>query len=270
MPGAGMWPAMNGYPMYSLDATRCGMAAGMPGMPGMPAMQGGAPMEQVPVEHIAGPLSTKATTLDVQGKQRPAAVSKRNARNDPNPRDTPPTAEARERVPLPWLNKDMSQQLSQQQSIRARGAATRDFGSGGGPKRTDYAKRSTTSVTQATSNPITTMMLRHIPCRKTQEEVMSHIDSKGFQGRYDFLYLPSDTRCGANLGYAFVNFLTPEDAERFKNEMDGYRFSGCGSAKACAVNPAHVQGLQQNLATFKRMEVMRSARKPFFIADSHE
>merc|ERR1740138_962850 len=100
-------------------------------------------------------------------------------------------------------------------------------------------------------------MLRHIPCRKTQEEVMAHIDRKQFEGRYAFLYLPSDTRCGANLGYAFVNFLTAEDAARFMKEMTGYRFSGCGSAKACAVAPAHVQGLKQNLTTFNRMEVMR-------------
>eukprot|EP00927_Polykrikos_kofoidii_P029183 TRINITY_DN25280_c0_g2_i1.p1 TRINITY_DN25280_c0_g2~~TRINITY_DN25280_c0_g2_i1.p1 ORF type:complete len:630 (-),score=148.37 TRINITY_DN25280_c0_g2_i1:214-2103(-) len=144
-------------------------------------------------------------------------------------------------------------------------------GSGGGPKRTDYAKKAEggflSEGTEAV--PITTMMLRHIPCRKSQEDVMAHVDRCGFGGRYDFLYLPSDKRCGANLGYAFVNFLTPADASRFESEMSGYSFPGCSSAKACEVVPAHVQGLSQNLATFRRTEVMRSVRKPFFLAMSH-
>jgi len=163
--------------------------------------------------------------------------------------------------------------------------------SGGGPKRTDYLKKYGTGgsggpgahheeygvgpVPQAggggggasgTSGktPITTMMLKNIPCRKSQEEVMAHIDSKGFGTRYDFFYLPRDVKFRANLGYAFINFATPEDASGFKDEMDGFQFTGSGSSKACAVVPAHVQGLMNNLSAFKRTEVMRSSRKPYF------
>jgi len=139
--------------------------------------------------------------------------------------------------------------------------------SGGGPKRTDYLKKYGTMVEgegQSGNVPITTMMLKNIPCRKSQEEVMSHIDQKGFGTKYDFFYLPRDVKFRANLGYAFINFVTPEDAAAFERGLNGYQFTGSGSTKACAVVPAHVQGLMNNLAAFKRTEVMRSSRKPYF------
>jgi hypothetical protein len=145
--------------------------------------------------------------------------------------------------------------------------------SGGGPKRTDYIKKygaegeavcAGEQQTDSSQLPITTMMLKNIPCRKSQEEVMAHIDGKGFTNRYDFFYLPRDVKFSANLGYAFINFLTDVDASNFQAEMQDYRFPGSGSSKACIVVPAHVQGLMNNLSAFKRTEVMRSSRKPYF------
>jgi len=138
--------------------------------------------------------------------------------------------------------------------------------SGGGPKRTDYIKKygQTRDDHGNQVQPITTMMLKNIPCRKSQEEVMAQIDKKGFGSRYDFFYLPRDVKFRANLGYAFINFVTPEDAAAFQAEMNGYRFVNSGSSKACVVVPAHVQGMMNNLAAFKRTEVMRSSRKPYF------
>lgn len=138
--------------------------------------------------------------------------------------------------------------------------------SGGGPKRTDYVRKYGPAVDDDGNQqvPIVTMMLKNIPCRKAQEEVMSHIDGKGFSHKYDFFYLPRDVKFRANLGYAFINFVTPEDAAAFQAEMNGYRFANSGSSKACVVVPAHVQGLMNNLAAFKRTEVMRSSRKPYF------
>lgn len=158
------------------------------------------------------------------------------------------------------------QQLAEDGGQGGGAAAGRVPLSGGGPKRTDYIRKYGPQSDESgqPAVPITTVMLKNIPCRKCQEEVMMHIDRKDFGGRYDFFYLPRDVKFRANLGYAFINFLTPEDASRFQAEMNGYRFAGSGSSKACVVVPAHVQGLVNNLAAFKRTEVMRSSRKPYF------
>merc|ERR1712209_24660 len=69
-------------------------------------------------------------------------------------------------------------------------------GGGGGPKRTDYQKKFGAPVDDkgTPSQPITTMMLKNIPCRKGHEEVMNHIDQKGFTNKYDFFYLPKDVK----------------------------------------------------------------------------
>lgn len=136
---------------------------------------------------------------------------------------------------------------------------------GGGPKRTDYLQKYG-GTRDDHDKPVTTMMLRNIPCRKLQDEVKQHIDQKGFAGKYNFLYLPRDVKFHANLGYAFINFINTADARCFEREMNGYRFTGSGSSKACEVVPAHVQGLLNNIAAFKRTEVMRSNRKPYFLS----
>ncbi|OLP81705.1 putative ribulose bisphosphate carboxylase-like protein [Symbiodinium microadriaticum] len=102
-----------------------------------------------------------------------------------------------------------------------------------------------------------TVMLKNIPCRKTQEEVMLAIDQQGFGARFDFFYLPWDSKFRANRGYAFVNFIVPEDAAKFQSKMTGYRFQNTGSAKVCSVARAHVQGALNNLNALKGTKVMR-------------
>ena len=58
--------------------------------------------------------------------------------------------------------------------------------------------------------PKTTVMLRNIPNRYSQVSLLEEIDQEGFKGTYDFFYLPMDTQNRTNVGYAFINFMTPE------------------------------------------------------------
>merc|ERR1719267_285001 len=91
------------------------------------------------------------------------------------------------------------------------------------------------------------MMLKNIPCKRSEEEIMLHIDQLGYGGKYDFFHLPKNRQLSANLGYGFINFKAAEDAARFEIEMTGFRFSH-SSSKRCVVVPARVQGLSNILA----------------------
>jgi len=104
--------------------------------------------------------------------------------------------------------------------------------------------------------PIATLMICNIPCRITQQQLVDIIDGMGFGGKYDFLYLPtggrSSTVGSSNLGYGFINYEDPADAELFQQMFTNYQFEGTTSTKVCTVRPAHIQGLQNNILHFDR------------------
>jgi hypothetical protein len=119
---------------------------------------------------------------------------------------------------------------------------------------------------QAPKTPqVTTLMVRHIPCRFTQEEVMRHLDSLGYAQKYDFFYLPQDIRSRSNLGYAFVNFVDAATAKSCQDAISGHAFGGCRSRKVCVVVPAHIQGLNSLMTHFRSTAVMRSGHGPVFL-----
>jgi len=92
-----------------------------------------------------------------------------------------------------------------------------------------------------TGESITSLMLCNLPCRLTQQQLAGIIESLGFGGKYDFMYLPA-SRGSANLGYGFVNFKTPEDATRFSAAFTNYRVLHSRSTKVFSVKPARLQG----------------------------
>lgn len=106
------------------------------------------------------------------------------------------------------------------------------------------------------SQNITTLMISNIPCRVTQNRLAHVLNRAGYSKGYDYLYLPSGGRTGetrsVNLGYAFVNFLSPEIAARFTATFGGRRFPGSQSDKGCLVRPAHCQGLVENVLHYDR------------------
>merc|ERR1719357_1531578 len=57
----------------------------------------------------------------------------------------------------------------------------------------------------------TTVMIRSLPQSYTRQTLLELLDAEGFSGRYDFVYLPIDFTSAVNLGYCFINALTPVD-----------------------------------------------------------
>jgi hypothetical protein len=119
--------------------------------------------------------------------------------------------------------------------------------------------------------PITTMMIRNIPCRCSTEKILEDINSLGYEGEYDFFYLPQTRKRSSNLGYGFINFKTAEAAADFQLRMSGHKFAmnsrHSKSHKICYISPATIQGLENTKKHFIRSTVLKTSRAPCFFTE---
>merc|ERR1719277_2350412 len=70
----------------------------------------------------------------------------------------------------------------------------------------------------------TTLMIRNIPNRYSQDELIDELEGLGFTDTFDFFYSPIDVGTMGNVGYAFVNFVDAGAAKRCREVLDGYSF----------------------------------------------
>ncbi|OMO75564.1 RNA recognition motif 2 [Corchorus olitorius] len=116
-------------------------------------------------------------------------------------------------------------------------------------------------------NDKTTLMIRNIPNRLTREMLKNSLDQQCLEmnqkeesneeelwSAFDFLYLPIDFGTKANKGYAFVNFTNPKAVRKFFDAWNGKRWDCFQSNKIREICFAKVQGLEQLLQRFKKME----------------
>lgn len=130
----------------------------------------------------------------------------------------------------------------------------------------------------------TTVMLCNIPCRVKLEEIIEAVRSLGFEGTYDLLHAPGPKRrhrhliSKTNIGYAFINFVTPEYASDFMKVFTGFCFEGRQSDKVGMAKLARIQGFLNNYAMTKGhvtpcilpMGVPREAIYPMHSCDADE
>lgn len=102
--------------------------------------------------------------------------------------------------------------------------------------------------------------------------VCDMLNSKGFDGCYDFVYLPTDFLSWMAFGYAFINMKTHEDALRVMDVMEGFSDWGTSGGDACGVvwsDP--YQGLAANIERYRNSPVMGATvhemYKPLLILD---
>merc|ERR1719394_693245 len=86
---------------------------------------------------------------------------------------------------------------------------------------------------------ITTVMVRNLPVRCKQDELVQELNGSGFEGSYDFVYMPCNFASGTSRGFAFVNFTMPTVAPHFVNMWNGsQRFSDHSDSRALQVTAA--------------------------------
>jgi len=141
-----------------------------------------------------------------------------------------------------------------------RPCSTAGFHHGSVPRNVDLARES--SRVSGAAAP-TTMMIRNIPNRYSQEELIDELDRLGFGQSFDFFYSPIDVGTLANVGYAFVNFIDATWARQCQEVIDGYAFEKYQKAsktKMATVSVAHLQGLEANIRHYENSKVSRKAR----------
>merc|ERR1712149_104639 len=101
------------------------------------------------------------------------------------------------------------------------------------------------------------VMMRDIPNSYSCNKLVDLFDAAGFQGTYDFLYLPVDFRTNMSLGYAFVNFVSSRKAQEFMLFFDGFSNWHFSSPKVCQVSWSDPnQGLQEHVERYRNSPVM--------------
>ena len=95
-------------------------------------------------------------------------------------------------------------------------------------------------------------MVRNIPNRYTREMILNELNEKtSIMGTYDFLYLPIDFQNSCNLGYAFVNMVSPQAVIQLHLSMHGKPWKLSRSSKICQLVWGRLQGKQSLLGHFR-------------------
>ncbi|CAK0802364.1 unnamed protein product [Prorocentrum cordatum] len=90
-------------------------------------------------------------------------------------------------------------------------------------------------------------MLRNLPIGYTQEALVDELRDAGFDGTYDFLHVPTYLGAPHGTAHAFINFVQPAFAWKFKACFEGRQLGAPGATGVASVVPATLQGYEANL-----------------------
>jgi len=102
----------------------------------------------------------------------------------------------------------------------------------------------------------TTLMLDNVSVACSRTDIINCLDSLGFQGEYDLVYLPTNFKTWKSCHYAFVNMTTPEAAVRAMQALDGLEGSCAEAQQALRVQWSDLQGFRANVEIYRNSPVM--------------
>jgi len=105
----------------------------------------------------------------------------------------------------------------------------------------------------------TTVIMRNIPNRFGQAMLAEVLNKHGFFSMYDLIYVPVDFATGVSFGYAFVNLISVDEAERFMESFNGFKWGGA-SKKVCGVALCDDnESPSERVERYRNMPVMHSS-----------
>ncbi|KAL6198233.1 hypothetical protein ACLB2K_028025 [Fragaria x ananassa] len=118
----------------------------------------------------------------------------------------------------------------------------------------------------------TTLMIKNIPNKYTSKMLLAVID-ENHKGTYDFLYLPIDFKNKCNVGYAFINMLSPSHIIPFYEAFNGKKWEKFNSEKVASLAYGRIQGKAALVTHFQNSSLMnedKRCRPILFISESSE
>jgi len=124
---------------------------------------------------------------------------------------------------------------------------------------TSFASKGTSFASKG-AGVYSTICFRNLPNNYSADMVLDLLNSNGFTGHYDFVYVPHDFKrlpSLVNIGYFFVNFTDQDSAVCAWNVFDGFTNWSVNSTKVLKATWANeTQGLKACVARYRNSPVM--------------
>ncbi|KAJ8501090.1 hypothetical protein OPV22_011642 [Ensete ventricosum] len=106
----------------------------------------------------------------------------------------------------------------------------------------------------------TTIMIKNIPNKYTSKMLLAAINET-HKGSYDFLYLPIDFKNKCNVGYAFINMVSPSHIISFYKAFNGKKWEKFNSEKVASLAYARIQGRSALVTHFQNSSLMNEDKR---------
>jgi len=105
----------------------------------------------------------------------------------------------------------------------------------------------------------TSVMMRNVPSDYTRDQLVAYLDSEGFAGQYRLIYLPTDFKTQAVFGYAFVDLVSADEAQRFEAHFQQRAGWGIDSDRVCEITWSSLQGLWSHVERYRNSPLMHES-----------